>query len=201
MSSVALVPRPCERAIELCDLSSHVVSLATEPGWRGHSPSTGDSCRGGHKELPRRHRSVIMTSLYASLSLSPPPPPPANHPPQSPTSLSATGINVPRSRFLPVKKTSDLLVVMSNLFTMAYGTLRMNPARTYPSLPVVKLGDQHFMKVPAAPENCFITHWHLTLTPPSPHLNPPPPSPHLNPPHHLTLTPPPPSLLVLIPGS
>lgn len=59
----------------------------------------------------------------------------------------ATGINVPRTRFLPVKKTSDLLVVMSNLFTMAYGTLKMNPARTYPSLPVVKLGDQHFMKV------------------------------------------------------
>ena len=70
-----------------------------------------------------------------------------NCPPLSPTSLSVTGINVPRTRFLPVKKTSDLLVVMSNLFTMAYGTLKMNPARTYPSLPVVKLGDQHFMKV------------------------------------------------------
>ena len=27
-----------------------------------------------------------------------------------------TGLNVPRSRFLPVKKTSDLLLVMSNLY-------------------------------------------------------------------------------------
>ena len=57
------------------------------------------------------------------------------------------GINVPRSRFLPVKKTSDLLVVMSNLFTLRNGTLIMNPERTFPSMPLVKLGDPDFTKV------------------------------------------------------
>ena len=57
------------------------------------------------------------------------------------------GINVPRSRFLPVKKTSDLLVVMSNLFTLKSGTLIMNPERTFPSMPLVKLGDPDFTKV------------------------------------------------------
>ena len=56
------------------------------------------------------------------------------------------GINVPRSRFLPVKKTSDLLVVMSNLFQLRDGTLVQNPARLYPELPLVKLGEQFFMK-------------------------------------------------------
>lgn len=60
---------------------------------------------------------------------------------------SRPGINVPRSRFLPVKKSSDLLLVMSNLFTLTNGTLVMNPARVYPSLPLVKLGDPDFTKV------------------------------------------------------
>lgn len=59
----------------------------------------------------------------------------------------AVGINVPRRRFLPVKKTSDLLVVMSNLFTLKNGTLIMNPDRTFPSMPLVKLGDPDFTKV------------------------------------------------------
>ena len=56
------------------------------------------------------------------------------------------GVNVPRSRFLPVKKTSDLLVVMSNLFKLKDGTLVRNPARSIATLPLVKLGDQHFSK-------------------------------------------------------
>lgn len=60
---------------------------------------------------------------------------------------STLGINVPRSRFLPVKKTSDLLLVMSDLFTLQNGTLIMNPARVYPALPLVKLGDPDFTKV------------------------------------------------------
>ncbi len=65
--------------------------------------------------------------------------------------LNVSGINVPRSRFLPVKKTSDLLVVMSNLFTLKKGTLVMNPARVYPALPLVKLGDPDFTKVSIFP--------------------------------------------------
>lgn len=59
----------------------------------------------------------------------------------------AIGINVPRSRFLPVKKTSDLLLVMSNLFSLNNGSLIMNPLRAFPTVPLVKLGDTHFSKV------------------------------------------------------
>jgi len=59
---------------------------------------------------------------------------------------NAKGINVPRSRFLPVKSTSDLFVVQSNLYTMEKGQLYMNPKRIYPSVPLVKLGD-NFAKV------------------------------------------------------
>ena len=94
--------------------------------------------------LPPSHPLSFLTlspsfSLTPSLSLYPPL--------LSPIPPLLPGINVPRSRFLPVKKTSDLLVVMSNLFTLQQGTLRMNPQRSYPSLPLVKLGDQHFMNV------------------------------------------------------
>ena len=46
-----------------------------------------------------------------------------------------------------VKKTSDLLVVMSNLFQLRDGTLVQNPARLYPELPLVKLGEHFYMKV------------------------------------------------------
>jgi UTP--glucose-1-phosphate uridylyltransferase len=60
---------------------------------------------------------------------------------------TAIGINVPRTRFLPVKQTSDLLVVMSNLFKLDKGTLIMNPTRSVPTLPLVKLGGSNFYKV------------------------------------------------------
>lgn len=59
----------------------------------------------------------------------------------------AIGINVPRSRFLPVKKTSDLLLVMSNLYTLKNGSLVMSPQRMFPTTPLVKLGDNNFAKV------------------------------------------------------
>jgi len=62
---------------------------------------------------------------------------------------NAMGINVPRSRFLPVKKTSDLLLVMSNLYSLNHGALVMSPKRMFPSTPLVKLGDNHFKKVQA----------------------------------------------------
>lgn len=58
----------------------------------------------------------------------------------------AQGINVPRCRFLPVKATSELLLIMSNLFTLNRGNLVMNPQRSFPSVPLVKLGDR-FNKV------------------------------------------------------
>lgn len=59
----------------------------------------------------------------------------------------AIGINVPRSRFLPVKKTSDLLLIKSNLYKLENGCLTMSPLRAFPSVPLVKLGDEHFAKV------------------------------------------------------
>ncbi|XKL67861.1 hypothetical protein PGB90_003352 [Kerria lacca] len=58
----------------------------------------------------------------------------------------ALGINVPRSRFLPVKKTQDLFLVMSNLYILKNAFLLMSPQRTFPTTPVIKLGD-HFSKI------------------------------------------------------
>lgn len=62
-------------------------------------------------------------------------------------SFHVLGLNVPRRRFLPVKKTSDLLVVMSNLYAMKNGSLVMSSKRSFPAVPLVKLGDNHFGKV------------------------------------------------------
>ena len=39
---------------------------------------------------------------------------------------NAVGLEVPRSRFLPVKKTSDLLLLMSNLYSPHHGNLVMS---------------------------------------------------------------------------
>ncbi|XP_050736828.1 UTP--glucose-1-phosphate uridylyltransferase-like isoform X2 [Eriocheir sinensis] len=59
----------------------------------------------------------------------------------------AVGLNVPRSRFLPVKKTDDLLLVMSNLYRLQQGTLVMSPLRMFETTPLVKLGPNHFGRV------------------------------------------------------
>ncbi|TKC50654.1 hypothetical protein EI555_010858 [Monodon monoceros] len=53
---------------------------------------------------------------------------------------NSLGINVPRSRFLPVNTTSDLLLVMSNLYSLNAGSLTMSEKREFPTLPLVKLG-------------------------------------------------------------
>lgn len=58
----------------------------------------------------------------------------------------AIGINVPRSRFLPVKATSDLLLVQSDLYTLSDGFVTRNPARTNPANPAIELGPE-FKKV------------------------------------------------------
>merc|ERR1711942_334997 len=60
---------------------------------------------------------------------------------------NAVGINVPRSRFLPVKMTSDLLLVMSNLYSLDNGSLCMSSKRMFASTPLVKLGGKEFKKV------------------------------------------------------
>ncbi|MDT8447528.1 MAG: UTP--glucose-1-phosphate uridylyltransferase [bacterium] len=52
----------------------------------------------------------------------------------------ARAIQVPRSRFLPVKKTDDLLLVQSNLFVLQDGVLVRNPERQFAGLPLIRLG-------------------------------------------------------------
>ncbi|KAH6563542.1 hypothetical protein BSLG_009326 [Batrachochytrium salamandrivorans] len=58
----------------------------------------------------------------------------------------AHGINVPRTRFLPVKSTSDLFLITSDLYKLNHGELILNPKRLFGTVPIVKLGD-HFKKV------------------------------------------------------
>lgn len=58
----------------------------------------------------------------------------------------SVGINVSRRRFLPVKSCSDLMLIMSNLYNMEYGTLSMSPRRQFQSTPIVNLGTS-FKKV------------------------------------------------------
>ncbi|KAF5405527.1 UTP--glucose-1-phosphate uridylyltransferase [Paragonimus heterotremus] len=53
------------------------------------------------------------------------------------------GLTVPRHRFLPVKFTSDLMLVMSNLYVLEKGRIVPSPKRNFPTLPLVKLG-KHF---------------------------------------------------------
>jgi UTP--glucose-1-phosphate uridylyltransferase len=58
----------------------------------------------------------------------------------------AHGVNVPRTRFLPVKSTSDLFLITSDLYSLHHGQLVMNNKRTFGAAPLIKLGD-HFKKV------------------------------------------------------
>jgi len=51
----------------------------------------------------------------------------------------AIGMNVPRSRFLPVKKTSDLLLVQSNLFSLSRGTFKRDNLKDRSNLPQISL--------------------------------------------------------------
>lgn len=56
----------------------------------------------------------------------------------------ATGIMVPRSRFLPVKATSDLFLLRSNIYINDNGKLIINPLRHFPEVPIVSLSEDHF---------------------------------------------------------
>lgn len=57
----------------------------------------------------------------------------------------AHGVNVPRTRFLPVKTTSDLLLVKSDLYSVSRGHMEISPSR-FGGSPLIKLGN-HFKKV------------------------------------------------------
>jgi UTP--glucose-1-phosphate uridylyltransferase len=81
----------------------------------------------------------------------------------------AKGINVPRSRFLPVKSTSDLFLITSDLYSLEHGQLIINPKRLFANIiPIVKLGEhfkkvQHFLtRFPSPPK--IIELDHLTVT-------------------------------------
>ncbi|KTW26779.1 hypothetical protein T552_02780 [Pneumocystis carinii B80] len=80
---------------------------------------------------------------------------------------NSLGINVPRSRFLPVKTCSDLFLVKSDLYSLQHGQLTMDETR-FGGVPLIKLGS-HFKKVsdfqkriPYIPK--IIELDHLTMT-------------------------------------
>jgi len=58
----------------------------------------------------------------------------------------AKGVNVPRSRFLPVKSCSDLLLITSDLYSLEHGKLCKDKSIEFNTTPVIKLGP-HFSKV------------------------------------------------------
>jgi UTP--glucose-1-phosphate uridylyltransferase len=55
---------------------------------------------------------------------------------------TALALQVPRSRFNPVKMTSDLFLAQSNLYTIKHGSLIMNPGRGTDAVPLVKFGPE-----------------------------------------------------------
>ena len=80
---------------------------------------------------------------------------------------NAHGVNVPRRRFLPVKASSDLMLVKSDLFALQHGELTLDTKR-FGGNPLIKLGS-HFKKVadfqkriPSIPK--IIELDHLTVT-------------------------------------
>uniref|UniRef100_A0A0E0MUA4 UTP--glucose-1-phosphate uridylyltransferase n=1 Tax=Oryza rufipogon TaxID=4529 RepID=A0A0E0MUA4_ORYRU len=58
----------------------------------------------------------------------------------------AIGVTVPRSRFLAVKNTSDLFLILSDLYIVMDGTVTRNPARDNSTNPLIDLGPE-FRKV------------------------------------------------------
>ncbi|KAJ1560775.1 UTP-glucose-1-phosphate uridylyltransferase [Cladochytrium tenue] len=73
--------------------------------------------------------------------------------------IGAHGVNVPRSRFLPVKSTSDLFLITSDLYSLNHGQLNMNPKRMFGTIPIVKLGDNFKKSTPH-----ILELDHLTVT-------------------------------------
>ncbi len=49
-------------------------------------------------------------------------------------------VKVPRIRFVPIKKTDDLMLVQSNIFIFKDGILAKNPERQFSGLPLIRLG-------------------------------------------------------------
>ena len=70
----------------------------------------------------------------------------------------AVGMNVPRSRFMPVKRTSDLLLVQSNLFNVERGILKRDSKTVGSKLPQINLKDpfnnikEYQKRIPVVPD-------------------------------------------------
>jgi len=70
----------------------------------------------------------------------------------------AVGLSVGRERFLPVKKTSDLLIAQSNLIEFHHGRPLKNPERTLKYLPTIVWGDEfkrvddYLQRIPEPPD-------------------------------------------------
>jgi UTP--glucose-1-phosphate uridylyltransferase len=83
-----------------------------------------------HDQVEKGHRIIqLETAAGAAISLF----------------RNAQSVNVPRYRFLPVKSTSDLFVLQSDLFSLENGHFKMSKLRAFPNPPMVKLGP--YMKV------------------------------------------------------
>lgn len=54
----------------------------------------------------------------------------------------ASAIVVPRKRYIPVKTTSDLFIIQSNIYSLSNYNLIINPQRPFETLPLVKLGEE-----------------------------------------------------------
>ncbi|KIP04108.1 hypothetical protein PHLGIDRAFT_110014 [Phlebiopsis gigantea 11061_1 CR5-6] len=81
---------------------------------------------------------------------------------------SAHGVHVPRSRFLPVKTCSDLLLLKSDLFSLQNARLVLSAERMFATTPVIKLGE-HYRNVAEFQERFkyipdMIDLDHLTVT-------------------------------------
>ncbi|MBU2515054.1 UTP--glucose-1-phosphate uridylyltransferase [bacterium] len=50
-------------------------------------------------------------------------------------------VKVPRIRFIPIKKTDDLLLVQSNLYIFEEGIIKKNPDRQFGGIPLIRLGN------------------------------------------------------------
>ena len=67
-------------------------------------------------------------------------------------------VQVPRIRFVPIKKTDDLLLVQSNLFLFKDGILMKNPDRQFEGLPLIRLGENfqsvedYQQRIPSIPD-------------------------------------------------
>lgn len=85
------------------------------------------------KTLPRTNEQCIQleTAIGAAIRFFP----------------KSKGMVVPRTRFMPVKTTSDLFLIQSNMFTELNGQLIVNPKRIYPVNPIIRLIGKHYKDI------------------------------------------------------